>query len=195
MKVPDFESIKDDMEQQDNFISERFREFAQLERNIEPSPDKEEAPEIPNILDLGLESSSKGESSHQVTQDSSQQVTQDSSHQVTRPNHLSSFARHGGNNNSDASWSKVSTPTLPPPPANLEDYRVGSSHQMVDSSQNQITPQKQFMLLAQSLRHPDGSSNPELNVIDMKKRSPGMNCIKIGLPGKLGFNSHGQKTA
>lgn len=27
-----------------------------------------------------------------------------------------------------------------------------------------ITPQKQFLLLSQSLRHPDGSSNPELNV-------------------------------
>ena len=64
LQVPDFESIKDDMEQQDNFISERFREFAQLERNIEPSPDKEEAPKIPNILDLGgIESSKKKDSS------------------------------------------------------------------------------------------------------------------------------------
>ena len=29
-----------------------------------------------------------------------------------------------------------------------------------------ITPQKQFLLLSQSLRHPDGSSNPELNTIE-----------------------------
>ena len=43
-----------------------------------------------------------------------------------------------------------------------------------------ITPQKQFLLLSQSLRHPDGSSNPELNVVQGEKvleseakRSPG----------------------
>lgn len=40
-----------------------------------------------------------------------------------------------------------------------------------------ITPQKQFLILSQSLRHPDGSSNPELNVISNSEkpmqRSPG----------------------
>ena len=47
-----------------------------------------------------------------------------------------------------------------------------------------ITPQKQFLLLSQSLRHPDGSSNPELNIMNIvenkqlpvapqQQRSPG----------------------
>lgn len=39
-----------------------------------------------------------------------------------------------------------------------------------------MTPQKQFLLLSQSLRHPDGSSNPELNFMMAEKipqRSPG----------------------
>merc|ERR550525_1461366 len=40
-----------------------------------------------------------------------------------------------------------------------------------------LTPQKQFLLLSHSLRHPDGSSNPDLNLattaISDMKRSPG----------------------
>ncbi len=111
-EVPDFESMKDDMEQEDNFISERFKELAQVERNIEPSPEKEELPPLNN------------------------------------------------NNNVEAT-----TPVLPPPPQDLSP----------PFPTQDLSPQKQFQLLAQSLRHPDGSSNPELNVImvDNSKRSPG----------------------
>jgi len=36
-----------------------------------------------------------------------------------------------------------------------------------------MTPQKQFLLLSQSLRHPDGSSNPDLNLAIPANRSPG----------------------
>merc|ERR1719450_1865196 len=40
-----------------------------------------------------------------------------------------------------------------------------------------LTPQKQFLLLSHTLRHPDGSSNPDLNLattaISDMKRSPG----------------------
>ena len=36
-----------------------------------------------------------------------------------------------------------------------------------------ITPQKQFLLLSQSLRHPDGSSNPELNVVQGEREIKG----------------------
>jgi len=44
------------------------------------------------------------------------------------------------------------------------------------SSQNNnepMTPQRHFLLLSQSLRHPDGSSNPDLNLVLPAKRSPG----------------------
>ena len=43
------------------------------------------------------------------------------------------------------------------------------------SSLEEITPQKNFLLLSQSLRHPDGSSNPELNCLqeNQPQRSPG----------------------
>ena len=43
------------------------------------------------------------------------------------------------------------------------------------SSFEEITPQKNFYLLSQSLRHPDGSSNPELNFLleNQPQRSPG----------------------
>merc|ERR1712012_1489018 len=46
------------------------------------------------------------------------------------------------------------------------NYREMSSF---SSNQDPITPQKQFLLLSQSLRHPDGSSDPDLT----SKRSPG----------------------
>jgi len=36
-----------------------------------------------------------------------------------------------------------------------------------------MTPQKHFLLLSQTLRHPDGSSNPDLNLVPTSKRSPG----------------------
>ena len=46
------------------------------------------------------------------------------------------------------------------------NYREMSSF---SSNQDPMTPQKQFLLLSQSLRHPDGSSDPDLT----SKRSPG----------------------
>ena len=36
-----------------------------------------------------------------------------------------------------------------------------------------LTPQKQFLLLSQTLRRPDGSSNPDIDLVPPAKRSPG----------------------
>lgn len=62
----------------------------------------------------------------------------------------------------------------------ISDYIVSQSNEADSmpkvSSQNMaepMTPQKQFLLLSQSLRHPDGSSNPDLNLVLPAKRSPG----------------------
>ena len=123
-EVPDFNSIKDNMDKQDNFICERFKEFAQLERALPKSPTP--CPK-PNVK-LNNEN----------------------------PEILSSFSKK-----SEEGTAKVKSDDDQLKPASIKknDNAI-------------ITPQRQFQLLAESLRHPDGSSNPELNVMEIR-RSPG----------------------
>ena len=45
-----------------------------------------------------------------------------------------------------------------------------------------MTPQKQFLLLSESLRHPDGSSNPELNVIPKEKDASAPPLAQVPVP-------------
>ncbi|XP_059091814.1 uncharacterized protein LOC131887270 [Tigriopus californicus] len=146
-QVPDFNSIKDDMEKQDNFISERFREFAQLEKECHSSNQERSAnDERPNHQDHH----------HRLTF-----APAPSSGTKNAPNdvQLHFIPRNVNNNNSS--------------PENEERHVAPMPHDRLRHPSNanlresvRMSPQKQFEMLAQSLRHPDGSSNPELHVIE-----------------------------
>ena len=54
------------------------------------------------------------------------------------------------------------------------DFPMDSPPPLPSPPGEPLTPQKQFLLLSHSLRHPDGSSNPDLNLqMGGTKRSPG----------------------
>ena len=184
-EVPDFNSIKENMDKQENFISERFKEFAQLERNIEPSPEKEE-PEmkVGEIVPTREEQVSTvvAKNVEETEEKEGVEVTDKYFHDPRfipgnseQGEVLLTFSRHNNNNNnnnlsSGRHWNLIHQNQQKPSPEQ-------------PMRQNDITPQRQFLLLAQSLRHPDGSSNPELNKFVPKlpqgesaipsKRSPG----------------------
>jgi hypothetical protein len=81
---------------------------------------------------------------------------------------------HGDNRNSDVL--RTFSSCNPGPQDPLFNVNKALNIQPLRPKAEIITPQKQFLLLSQSLRHPDGSSNPELhNATDavVPQRSPG----------------------
>lgn len=149
-QVPDFNSIKDDMEKQDNFISERFREFAQLEKECHPSNQERSAnDERPN---------------HQDHHQPHRRLTfapapSSGTKNAPKDVQLHFIPRNVNNNNS--SPENEGRHVAPMPNDRLRHQPNANLRESV-----RISPQKQFEMLAQSLRHPDGSSNPELHVIE-----------------------------
>ena len=126
-KVPDFNQVKDNMADQDNIISQRFKEFAQLEQNLAEQKRLEQEKENDRFFD-------------------------DPRFSAEQKEVLLTFSR-----NVRGSHLRVNN-FAPGPRQSSPKPKMG------------LTPQKQFQLLSQSLRHPDGSSNPELNI---EQRSPG----------------------
>ena len=125
-EVPDFNTMKEDMDKQDNFISKRFKEFAQLERSIGKGNE---------------------ESKNQNSPGGSE--------------YLLTFNRNIINNNNNSSSSNEMETSI-----QTDNFLQSPNNNCSDevTHVSKLTPQKQFLYLAQSLRHPDGSSNPELHI-------------------------------
>lgn len=82
-----------------------------------------------------------------------------------------------------------------------------SKTEIEEFKQESITPQKQFLLLSQSLRHPDGSSNPELNEMNngqneeqkkqllLPQRSPGNGRSSSDLENDNKVDNHSQQNS
>ena len=183
-KVPDINQISE--ASCNEMINQRFKEFAELHQKEDDREngnavvhEKEEMFQDPRFANISIRTSFPNK-----------HKTEHASNKV-----LSTFGRQNGSRsqlNETEPSDLYTTPygcaidkriyqnliTNDPQPPTLPDPRNFNLNE--PPKPVTLTPQKQFQLLSQSLRHPDGSSNPELNVIpgnddnnQAPQRSPG----------------------
>jgi len=173
-EVPEFTSRNDCPD--DQYFETRLRELVRMTC----PPDKREAPPVASVdkakegaggdavnLDNAAEPSNKSFSDPRFLREGSSQT-------------LSTFGQTDRGPLSDCQMDQ--SPESQPDNSQMLMDRSPVDCQMSSPSplpsppdDEPLTPQKQFLLLSQTLRHPDGSSNPDLNLVAISdmKRSPG----------------------
>merc|ERR1711971_1541801 len=168
-EVPEFHlsSVHSENETtEDHYFETRLKELAKITQTTESRAKTNPT----SVTDTNVDESDSKKDSLDIE---GNEVLQDSQGTFADPRFL-----YGGNKETLSTFSRTSREPVSdhsPNQTNQQDSSVQESGLQITKLEHSetMTPQKHFLLLSQTLRHPDGSSNPDLNLVPTSKRSPG----------------------